>query len=289
MQNSGKAYRGNPCNVRTLFASQRAGDVCNPLVCQQRTLYNVVMAVPTRTDPDKALWDAVAAGDGPEVDRLVRKGANKEAIGEGGATPLHAACVKGHVACVRVLLDLGAKINATNSIHSTPLHEAVSKGHAEIVRVLLDAGARTDIVNTAGHDAMHRAIAMNQAALAHTILQRKRVTRFTPAHEAALGQGGRGSSIVLTRASAEAVDGGSFTPLHVAAAVGNISIVNELLRAGANMEATTTVTQTPLYLACSNGHEACVRLLLDEGANKEATNKSGATPLYIACLEGHEA
>lgn len=66
-----------------------------------------------------------------------------------GQTALHVACLWGHVECVKVLVELGANVNASNSfVRATPLHTVLQSGKAtavmnqmEIVDILLKAGA----------------------------------------------------------------------------------------------------------------------------------------------------
>ena len=55
----------------------------------------------------------------------------------------------GHVAIVRLLLELGEDPNRFNPqgahSHSTPLHQAAVAGHGDTVRLLIEHGARLDI------------------------------------------------------------------------------------------------------------------------------------------------
>ena len=56
-------------------------------------------------------------------------------------TPLHHASSKGHPEVVRILLEKGADIEATNLNGDTPLHIASEEGHIDVVKILLEAGA----------------------------------------------------------------------------------------------------------------------------------------------------
>jgi hypothetical protein len=57
-----------------------------------------------------------------------------------GGTLLGIAIARGDVAAVRILIDLGADVNAMDS-RSTPLNEAAEKGDFPIVKALIEAGA----------------------------------------------------------------------------------------------------------------------------------------------------
>ena len=53
-------------------------------------------------------------------------------------TPLLAACDKGHLPIVHLLLSHGTKVNSQNTKNLTPLHIAAERGHTKIVELLLD-------------------------------------------------------------------------------------------------------------------------------------------------------
>ncbi|XP_032083042.1 ankyrin repeat and SOCS box protein 12 isoform X2 [Thamnophis elegans] len=56
-------------------------------------------------------------------------------------TPLRLAASKGHVRCVKVLLDHGAEVDSLDVKAQTPLFVSVNNGHLDCVKVLLEAGA----------------------------------------------------------------------------------------------------------------------------------------------------
>ncbi|KAM3827759.1 ankyrin repeat and SOCS box protein 12 isoform 1-T2 [Vipera latastei] len=56
-------------------------------------------------------------------------------------TPLRLAASKGHIRCVKVLLDHGAEVDSLDVKAQTPLFIAVNNGHLDCVKVLLEAGA----------------------------------------------------------------------------------------------------------------------------------------------------
>jgi len=57
------------------------------------------------------------------------------------STLLHKACEEGNAEAVRVLLALGANVNAVDHGEYTPLHVAVEKDHLAIVKMLIKKGA----------------------------------------------------------------------------------------------------------------------------------------------------
>jgi hypothetical protein len=78
----------------------------------------------------------LAAGD--DVDRLCKCGTG----GDDLITCLVIAADEGHVACVRALLEAGAKVDLGDD--ATPLYVACFRGHLEVALALIAAGAEVD-------------------------------------------------------------------------------------------------------------------------------------------------
>ena len=70
----------------------------------------------------------------------------------GGWSALHLAAHYGRPEIVRVLIDLGAKLDAVsdNRIGNTPLHAAVVGGSVEAVQLLVAAGADSLALDSSG-------------------------------------------------------------------------------------------------------------------------------------------
>ena len=73
---------------------------------------------------------------------LLDAGANVDAANSNGATPVYVASQEGHESCLALLIDAGADINkATDSRGATPLLAASEMGHEGNVARLIEAGA----------------------------------------------------------------------------------------------------------------------------------------------------
>ncbi len=78
--------------------------------------------------------------------------------------------------------------------------------------------------------------------------------------------------------------------LHLAATLGNLTEVQDLVRAGADVnKATTEDGCSPLYMAAENGNLAVVRYLVLQGADNDKVTSTGSTSLFIAAQLGHLA
>lgn len=72
------------------------------------------------------------------------------------------------------------------------------------------------------------------------------------------------------------------TPLHYAADSGHVSIIELLLRYGAEIDGRNRHRQTPLMRAAMFGHLEAVRFLLDKDADPKLTGEDGVCLLEYA-------
>ena len=72
-------------------------------------------------------------------------------------TPLHNACVEGHLSIVRLLASKpGVNVEAENRDGNTPLHVAANDGHHEVMRMLVkEFGANVGPRNRHGDTPLH--------------------------------------------------------------------------------------------------------------------------------------
>jgi ankyrin repeat protein len=56
-------------------------------------------------------------------------------------TPLHLACIHGHLEIVKILIDCKSDLGSIDDQRKTPLHHASQRGHADIASYLIDIGA----------------------------------------------------------------------------------------------------------------------------------------------------
>jgi ankyrin repeat protein len=91
---------------------------------------------------------------------------------EDGWTALHLASYYGHPEVVGVLLARGADVHlrSTNSMQNTPLHAAVAGGRFAVVKVLLENGIDVNATQHGGWTALQGAANSGDAKLAELLL-----------------------------------------------------------------------------------------------------------------------
>jgi ankyrin repeat protein len=153
-----------------------------------------------------------------------------------GATPLHAAAVKGHAAITKQLI--AARCNVDLQEHyaaATPLHVAAQEGHDAVAKQLLAASCDVNLQTKLG---------------------------FTPLHYAA-GEGHETTTkqLVAARCNVDHQDKDGFTPLHLAASQGHEAVTTQLLAALCNVHLQANDGATALQLAEECGHAGIATLL----------------------------
>ena len=74
------------------------------------------------------------------------------------------------------------------------------------------------------------------------------------------------------------------TPLHLAAAAGHTAVAQRLIHAAAEVDVYDAHHASPLWLAARHGHADLIRLLTRRGADLESRDTQGRTPLHAALL-----
>jgi ankyrin repeat protein len=87
------------------------------------------------------LVTAVRRKNDGTVRLLLEMGANIEAVDYRRRTPLMVAATKGYASTMQLLLDKGAKLGTTDQHGFTALHYAVRENQYDATRLLLDKGA----------------------------------------------------------------------------------------------------------------------------------------------------
>jgi len=73
-----------------------------------------------------------------------------------------------------------------------------------------------------------------------------------------------------------------WTPLHEAAGLGKVDVMQTLLDSGAKVDARAIDGETPVHIAAQQGEAEAIQVLFDSGADLTAVNDDGETPLHVA-------
>ncbi len=94
-------------------------------------------------------------------------------------------------------------------------------------------------------------------------------------------------SLLKQKADVNVGQGDGMTALHWAAFNDDLEMARMLLGAGANVKAETRLgAVTPLFMACKNGSASMIEALLKAGANANLPDARGTTPLMMAAASG---
>ncbi len=203
---------------------------------------------------------AATAGNREIMEYLQAHGADKAGLqirNAWGRTPLCAVARDGgQPEVLKVLIGLGADVNAADSSGATPLLLAAWRPNKEAVDVLLDAGADLHVNDLRGERLMAEAAGHGLEKLFSRLVE-------------------KGASLTILNS-----DGG--TLLHSAAAGGSPAIIEALAGRGLDVNKRDSYGWAPLHLAAEQGHREAVDFLLRKGADIDARNMLGQTAYNIA-------
>jgi len=188
---------------------------------------------------DASLFQGVESGDVVACRRLLEAGADpNQTRGKLARTPLHIAAKGGREEIARLLLQHGADVDASHPFGAS-LASAAEAGHEGVVRLLLQHGA-TPVPDSTGRGALHWAAMRGHAGVIRVLL----ASGFGP-DTPELG----------TR----------HTPLHKAAAFGELDAVNALIEGGADVNAVDLSPWTPFDWARNRGHREIAAVIRSAG------------------------
>ncbi|KAL7045292.1 hypothetical protein ACKWTF_002184 [Chironomus riparius] len=215
-----------------------------------------------------------------------------------GRTALHLAAMNGFSHLVKFLIrDHNAVIDILTLRKQTPLHLAAGNGQLEVCKLLLELGASIDATDDLGQKPIHVAAQNNFSEVAKLFLeQHPQLVMATSkdgntcAHIAAM----QGSVKVIEELMKFDRTGvinvrnklTDSTPLQLAAEGGHAEVVKALVRAGASTTDENKSGFTAVHLAAKNGHGPVLEVMRTSGSLRSSSKKLGLTPLHIAAYYG---
>ena len=225
------------------------------------------------------LYYAAFCGLPDVIEKLIREHP-EHVIARGGplGTALHAASRMNHIKVVQSLLRHGADVNAPGLWGRTPLPFASYRGHSEVVRWLLEHGAD---VNARAEDdgcaSLHLAAEGGQVEVVRTLLKNDADINiwdnggWTPLHWAS--NSGRADVVRFLLdhgADPGARDCRQKTSLHLASSYGYLEIARLLLEHGAEIDAEDGDGRTAYRVALRYRRNEVAQLLLARGAENRS-------------------
>jgi ankyrin len=142
----------------------------------------------------RRLLEAAKCGQVDAVLSLLQHGIDVNTKDGNGFTALHWATFHRHTDIVKLLLEHGSSVNATEKWEGlTPLHLAAAKGFTNIVSLLLEYGANVNTVDKDDWTPLHMATKSNHTTVAELLLDKGskvfvnvRESGATPLHLAVL-------------------------------------------------------------------------------------------------------
>ncbi|XP_011695992.1 PREDICTED: ankyrin-3-like [Wasmannia auropunctata] len=218
-----------------------------------------------------------------------------------GNTALHLAAMNGYTHLVQFFVQgHRAEIDVLTLRKQTPLHLAAGAGQLEVCKLLLELGASIDATDDQGQMPIHAAVMNNYAEVAQLFLQRHAGLMMactndgnTCAHIAAMQGSVRmieelmkfdKQSMITARNKLTET-----TPLQLAAEGGHAEIVKALIKAGASCADENCAGFTAVHLAAQHGHCHILEVMRSSQSLRISSKKLGVTALHVAAYFGQAA
>lgn len=238
------------------------------------------------------LHDLVLKNDLIEIKKLQPSAEDIDATNQDGLTPLHLATYANETEVALYLINHSGEVNVKDPNETTPLHWSAYHGNAPLIQALLDKNAigNPDINKI---EPIHLAALnghTNCIKFMENSLLRPDSGGITPLHLAA--HAGRQEVIQLIDKCGidpNINDQNSIQPIHLAAASNHTDIVSYLISTCADACEQDSSQRIPMHWAASLGNIKMMELLMKDttGERYRWTDKLGYTPLILATLYGH--
>jgi uncharacterized protein len=260
----------------------------------------LVSAAAFAAEPGGTLLRAAERGDQALARTLIQQGADVNASGVDGSTPLHRAVFTDHFDVASLLIKAGAKVQAADRYGVTPLTLACLNGNSKMIRLLIEAGADPQTVDSAGEPALMTAARTGVPDALRALIDAgaKVDARDTQFQQTSL-------MIAVRENQVEAVDFliGQHAAVDAQTRKGPLPpFVKPCKGTGCGSEgvginrgglpdrgrrAEAKGGMTPLLYAARDGRIEAARKLIAAGADIELAEANGIRPLLMAVLNNH--
>eukprot|EP00397_Hematodinium_sp_SG-2012_P035317 GEMP01037975.1.p1 GENE.GEMP01037975.1~~GEMP01037975.1.p1 ORF type:complete len:445 (+),score=94.90 GEMP01037975.1:167-1501(+) len=301
--------------IETAEAEKDADDIVEPAKSGQTSPHAVLAANNSGTSifdgMGLILLNAIKENEWSRAQGMIMGGVELTATDSRGQSALHAACWKGAVGVVRLLLERSAPVDAVDRVYRvTALHVACSRRHELIVRQFIDGAADVNLVGIDGDTPLSRAAGRGDIEICRRLLEAAAnpdpdfcATAKTDTHSSP-----RSPQLPISEASnlPTARSQRSFTPRRgrsrspdrlvqqpsrsalLTALKRNVKfqVVQLLCENMASLNAVDQRGNTPLHIAAFHGNANVVKVLLKRESGLEMTNSQLRRPLHYAARNG---
>jgi len=216
--------------------------------------------------PASAAFDAVEAGDMATVKKLIAAGLPAGSTNKNGVSLLLFVAEKGDEEMVKLLLEKGAPADViTPTKRFSPLHAAATSGKISLLKLFLEKGNDINAVTYDGYTPLFLAINAEQVDAIRFLLE-------------------KGADANLSKPSYNYPR--AALPLALAISKGNRTIVELLVKHGADINAVDNIAAPAYFEACTLPNSAMLQYFLDHGADPDKVSREGSTPLMWAAANG---
>ncbi|XP_021258372.1 palmitoyltransferase ZDHHC13 isoform X3 [Numida meleagris] len=252
-------------------------------ICREQEVPVLPGLHPAAQDPGTCdIVEATQYGMLERCKELVEAGYDVRQPDKENVTLLHWAAINNRQELVKYYISKGAVVDQLGGeLNSTPLHWAIRQGHLPMVILLLKYGADPSLIDGEGFSSIHLAVLFQHMPIVAYLISKGQnidTTDFsglTPLMLSAQKVMGPEPTRFLLKfnPSLNAVDTvQKNTALHWAVASGNVSAVELLLEAGANMDIKNVKGETPLDLAVQTQNHFMIYMLTEEGRMRSRKN-----------------
>ena len=261
------------------------------------------------TAAEPSLLDAAERGDRAAALRLLGKGADPNAPGPDGTTPIMYAAANNDVELVRALIRAKADVTRTNQFGTTAITEAAIIGSAPLIDALLKAGADPNTKNPEGETPLMAVARSGNVDAARLLVEagaevnakenfggqtalmwagaqsQPEMVKFLASKGADLDARGvvrQWERKVIKEPRPKDMNKGGFTALLYAAREGCVECARHLLAAGADPDLEDPERITPLNMALLNMHFDFAAFMVQAGADLDKWDLFGRSPVYMA-------
>lgn len=244
---------------------------------------------------DVRLIDAIKSQDQKSFEALIGQHTDVNVAQPDGATPLSWAVYLNQDENVDRLLKAGAKVNTADEYGEGPLTLACGIGNASLIGKLLAAGADVNSARWNGETALMIAarsgsldsvkLLLEHGAKLEAVDSRKGQNALMWA--AAEGHATIVDFLIKSGANVKTESEAGFTPLVFATQKGSGKIVESLIAAGADPNYKLPAGYSVLQVGVLAGKTQAALVLLDHDADVNVADKTGTTPLHTAAQAGN--